>query len=616
MRQMISLIKKTVYMMDLPQKILCLIVFVLTCVGSGLECLGVSAIVPLVNVIQDPNAILQSHFFKSHDFLAKMNYNQVVVAIGGGVVFLYIFKNAYFIFMSWMRVKFASKIQREMSVKMLTSYLSRGYQFFLTKNFGEFNRGVSGDTSAVYAVLNAVFRLVSESLTIFLICIFMIFSDWQMALAMVVMALICLLLIYFLFRKNMYKAGVEGRKYGARASQALIQVFSGVKDVLLLRKQRYFVDEYEKNQIRLQKAQCKTTIGGESPSYIIEGLCVSGLMVVVCIRIMSGSADENFIAVLASFAVGAFRILPSLGKISIALNSLMNSLPSIDALHEQIKEAEVYAGEHPDMLFKIEQGTDRLGLISKERNFDAVEKKNAWDGREKFCDTLELKNITFKYNNELGNVLENINLSIKKGQAIAFIGSSGAGKSTLADILLGLLIPQAGAVYMDGVKISDVPELWSETVGYVPQSVFLSDDSIRKNVAFGENEKEIDDDRVCEALERAELADFIASLPEGVETSVGDRGVRLSGGQRQRIAIARALYHRPEILVLDEATSALDNDTEAAIMSAIDTLQGQVTLVIVAHRLTTVRKCDVIYEVQDRQIIMRDKDEVLGKKNG
>lgn len=615
MQRMILLIKKTLYMMDLPQKILCLIVFVLTIVGSGLECLGVSAIVPLVSVIQNPGTILASNFFRSHEFLARLNYNQVVTAIGGGVVFLYVFKNLYFVFMSWMRVKFASRIQREMSVKMLTSYLSRGYQFFLTKNFGEFNRGVSGDTSAVYAVLNAVFRLASETLTIFLICVFMFFSDWQMALTMVVMALICLLLIYFLFRKNMYKAGVEGRKYGARASQALIQVFSGVKDVLLLRKQRYFVDEYEKNQISVQKAQCKTTIGGESPSYIIEGLCVSGLMIVVCIRIMSGSADENFIAVLASFAVGAFRILPSLGKISIAINSLMNSLPSIDALYEQIREAEAFALEHSDMLFEIEHVTDRWGLISKGREFNTEEKRNIWYGEEKFHDTLEVKNITFKYNNELGNVLENIDLSIKKGQAIALIGASGAGKSTLADIILGLLIPQMGAVYMDGTKISDIPELWSETVGYVPQSVFLSDDSIRKNVAFGENEKEIDDDRVCEALERAELSQFIASLPEGMETSVGDRGVRLSGGQRQRIAIARALYHRPEILVLDEATSALDNDTEEAIMSAIDTLQGQVTLVIVAHRLTTVRKCDLIYEVRDKQIIMRDKAEVLGKKN-
>ncbi len=613
MQQFKSLFVKTMYIMNRPQKILCLLVFFLTCIGSALECLGVSAIIPLVSVIQDPSVILESAFFKKRDYLASMTYVQVVVLIGGSVILLYILKNLYFIFMAWIRVKFSSKIQREMSVKILTSYLSRGYQFFLNKNFGELNRGVSGDTSAVYSVLSASFKLLSETLTIILICIFMFFSDWTMALAMAVMALVCLLLIYFLFRKNMYKSGIVGREYGVKSSQALIQAFQGAKDVLLLRKQRHFITEYERNQIQVQNAACKVSIGGESPAYIIEGICVSGLMVIVCARIVFGGADASFIAVLAAFAVGAFRILPSLGKISTSLNLLMNSLPSVNALYTQVKEAEEYAMEHPDALFEVENQTSKFGLISRGRTFDSSKERNSTGNGEKFSCTLELKDITFRYNSENGNVLEKINLLIEKGQSIALIGASGAGKSTLVDILLGLLLPQQGAIYMDGVKITDVPDKWAETIGYVPQAVFLADASIKQNVAFGENESDIDEGKVREVLERAELAEFINSLPEGMETFVGDRGVRLSGGQRQRIAIARALYHEPEIMVLDEATSALDNDTEAAIMSAIDSLQGHVTLIIVAHRLTTVKNCDVIYEVQDKGICVCDKEEVLSR---
>ena len=315
--------------------------------------------------------------------------------------------------------------------------------------------------------------------------------------------------------------------------------------------------------------------------------------------------------------MGAFRILPSLGRISSSLNTLTGLLPSIDALYEHILQREAYEKEHPEASFVVSEKRLKWGIISKGAQYSDAdnpqkEEDSVTYNSDKFQNALELRNISFWYSAELGYVLRNVNLTIQKGQSVALIGASGAGKSTLADVLLGLLIPQEGGIYMDGIRITDIPEKWAETIGYVPQSVFLADISIKENVAFGESEESIDEDRVREALERAELKEFIDSLPEGMETFVGDRGVRLSGGQRQRIAIARALYHRPEILVLDEATSALDNDTEAAIMSAIDSLQGEVTMVIVAHRLTTVRNCDVIYEVNDTGIKIRDKQEVLG----
>lgn len=615
MQQIKNILKRTLYVLDKPQKILCIFVFLLTCTGAAFECLGVSAIIPIVSAVQDPALIMNSAFFKSHPSLSALTYNEVIGIIGAGVILLYIAKNLYFIFMSWIRVKFSGKIGREISVKLFASYLSRGYEFFLNINYGQFCRGVVGDTSAVSSVIFSIFSLVAEILTIACICIFMFFADWSIALVVLVLAIVCVLLIFFLFRKKMFEAGVEARKYSIKIDQALAQSFLGVKDVLLLRKQKHFIGEYERNKIEVQKLECKQTVAKESPSYIIEGICVSGLMLAVCVRIILKGTDPHFIAVLAAFAVGAFRVLPSLGRISSALNTLTGLLPSIDALYEHVLQREAYVREHPEASFIAADKKLKWEIISKDAQYSNDD--TLGEGREyapnedKFHTSLELRNISFRYSEELGYVLRNVNLTIKKGQAIALIGTSGAGKSTLADILLGLLIPQEGGVYMDGDKITDIPERWAATIGYVPQSVFLADISIRENVAFGERVENIDDDRVREALERAELKEFIDTLPDGMETAVGDRGVRLSGGQRQRIAIARALYHRPEILVLDEATSALDNETETAIMSAIDSLQGQVTMIIVAHRLTTVKNCDVIYEVNQTGLHIRDKNEVL-----
>lgn len=232
-------------------------------------------------------------------------------------------------------------------------------------------------------------------------------------------------------------------------------------------------------------------------------------------------------------------------------------------------------------------------------------------GEVSFKKQVVVKNVRFKYKKAKEPVLQNISLTITKGESIALIGASGAGKTTMADVMLGLLHPESGTVEMDGIDIFSMPKHWAKIIGYVPQMVFLTDDTIRNNVSFGLTRDEIDDDRIWHALEQAQLADFVRKLPKQLDTIVGERGIKFSGGQRQRIAIARALYNEPEILVLDEATSALDNETETAVMEAIDALQGQKTLIIVAHRLTTIRNCDKIYEICDGHAIERAKEEIF-----
>lgn len=567
------------------QKVIFVFVFIATSVGSLLECIGVAVIIPIINVLISPDQIMESSLVKENSFLSNSSPNMICSLIIFLVIIVYVTKNAYFIFLSWLRIKFSCKIQREISVQMMNSFMNRGYDFFLQHNYGQLSRGVIGDTNAINGVLNSAFRFFSDGITIILLSIFMMITDWQLSIAMVTVSIVCIYIIFFVFRKLMSKVGIELRKYTAKSSQAFLQAFHGIKDVLILQKQTYFIDEFKNNQIKVHHYQSIQTVGTESPTYIIEAICVSGLMSIVGAKLLSGSTNnEQLLQTIAAFAVAVFRLLPCLGRISTSINQILSTVPSVGAVYNNLME------------------TGRYEKLQKEKyKKNEVEQKDQYT----FNDKIELSHITFKYSKKQENVLDDLNLSIEKGCAVGFIGSSGAGKSTLADIILGLLIPQKGNIYIDGKNISENPQMRANMIGYVPQSVFLADTSIMQNIAFGESIDKINQELVWEVLEKAALADFIRTLPEGINTMVGERGVRLSGGQRQRIAIARALYYRPQILILDEATSALDGETESMVMEAIDLLYGHVTLLIIAHRVSTLKNCDLIYEINEGKAIER-----------
>lgn len=293
-----------------------------------------------------------------------------------------------------------------------------------------------------------------------------------------------------------------------------------------------------------------------------------------------------YIPQLTLFAVAAFRLMPSVGRINEHATNTLYALPSVDLVYHDLVE--------------IEDQVER-------QNNEVREEWNLQRG-------IEVQDVTYYYPDTEEPVIRKASLSIPKGKTVAFIGSSGAGKTTMVDIILGLLTPQQGAVMADNINIHEKPKTFHAQVGYIPQVIYLSDDTIRNNIAFGVKESEIDDDAVVDAMDKAQLTEFVNSLPHGLDTIVGDRGVRLSGGQRQRIGIARALYHDPEILVLDEATSALDNDTETAVMEAVENLQGMKTMIIIAHRLTTIRNADMIYEVGDGQVVEKQKEDVFDKE--
>ena len=580
--------KKYNFILTPSQKRWGIVVALMTFIGAILETLGVTIVLPLVQVIMNPETLLEnSAAAYVVNMLHLQTRTQLVMAVGIGVIIVYLLKNGFLLFLSYIRAKYACKVQRELSIEMMKSYLSRGYSFFLNSNTSNLLRGMTTSIDSTYTALYQIFKILSEVFTVACICFYILIVDAMMALSIIVLTFVCLLCVAFGFRKWMKNCGLAEYKLNAELNKVLLQAFQGVKEVLVMHKQKYFINEYEKKYIERQYPVIGKTVAAESPAYLIEAVCVMGLVLAVCFKALGAQDTTILVSQLASFAVGAFRILPSLGRISSSFNQVVFSLPNLEDAYQ---------------------------------NFQAARKKSAEshsielpaDTEIRLMQQIEIRDVVWQYEGTEKKVLKGVNLIIKKGQSVAFIGQSGAGKTTLADIILGLLYPQQGKVLLDGEHdIHQIPTQWSKLIAFVPQTVYLMDDTIRNNVAFGVDEKEIIDEQIWSVLEQAQLKDFVEELPDGLDTLIGERGVRFSGGQRQRIAIARALYTNPDILVLDEATSALDNETETAVMEAIERLQGHKTLIIIAHRLFTVRNCDIIYEVKEGIVRTVDKERLF-----
>lgn len=587
-------LQKLLYILSKEQKLYGGIVFVCSLLGAFLEVLGVGIILPLVQAFMDPDKLMENKWIqlvlKSFG-LEYIESSQLVILITVGVIILFLIKNLYFIFLSWIRIKFSCKVSRELSTKMMSTYMKRGYEFFLNHNTADLSRNIGADVSGVDTVIYQMLRVLVDSLTIFMIVAYIMLTDWVIALAMVIMALLCLLLIYGYFRVQMREAGRHFNKYNGITSKYLLQALHGIKEILVMHKQEFFIKHYEEANREKQKGAIKQTVGAESPAYIIEGVCVAGLLAVVCIRLVTNEQSAvELVPALSAFAMGAFRILPSLGRISSALNTAIYYMPSLNHVYENLQRINDY--QEKDYK-ESETGAESDRIILK--------------------NGIDIENISWHYKNSDVYVIHNLNLTIKKGTSVAFVGQSGAGKTTLADIILGLLEPQEGKVLIDGNDIYHMGKQLGKIMGYVPQTVYLTDDTIRNNVAFGIEGSDIDDNKVWDALEQAQLKQFVKNLNQGLDTFVGDRGVRFSGGQRQRIAIARALYENPDIIIFDEATAALDNETELAVMESIHALQGYKTIIIIAHRLTTIKDCDEIYEISDGKARSRKYEELTSR---
>ena len=558
-------------------------------VAGIFEMVGVSVILPLIQVFLSIDMLRQNRHI---DFFIKFFHiqsdEQLIFCVCIAVIIIYIVKNAYSTFYVWVSSKYACKIRRELASRILAAYMKQGYIFFVDNNSSRLLRGVNTDVSSVYSIVNQLVILLVKTLTIVCITVFIIVSTPFLAVPLFVLVIFCFVLTQLIFRKPMQKYGKKAREYISKCYQSAMEAIQGSKEVLVTNRQEYFVKRYTKYMEGENKSNVKMAVASSAPAYLIEAICISGLLLVVSFQMMITENAIFLISQMATIAIAAFRILPSLGALLSSVNMLVYNAPAL---------SEAY-----DTLSMVKELEDSEINNSKWRDYGSD---------LNFEREVELSHVTFAYPRTEEKIINDLSMKIEKGSSVAFIGKSGAGKTTLADLILGLLDPQDGNIKMDGTNIKEMGTRWYKIIGYVPQSVYLIDATIRENVAFGIDEKEIDDQKVWKALEMAQLKEYIEGLPKGLKEFVGERGIKFSGGQRQRMAIARALYNDPEILVLDEATAALDTETETAVMDSIEALQGYKTLIIVAHRLSTIRTCDYIYEVKNGEAVLRSKEELF-----
>ena len=453
------------------------------------------------------------------------------------------------------------------------------YEKYLGADIPTVFRITDSDIPQTFSLILAMLQLASEVVVSVLIFMVMLFSNVTLTLFVIAVFGVMTLFIVKVFKPRLNKIGAKNQAIQSRIAKWRIQATYGLKDVKVLNREEFFVrNYYETGRVGADVARNYAVLNN-TPRLMIETVFIVSMLAFMAVYLSGGGDITAFATNIAAFAVAAVRVLPSVNRINTYITEIAYTQPSLDFVYENLQEG---------------MKTDEM--LAKRRAQSQSEKL-------KLEDKIELDHISFHYPDSDKAIFKDAHMIVPKGKSVGIIGASGAGKSTIVDVLLGLLHAQEGQITCDGVDIFKNYESWLAQVGYIPQSIYLIDESIRDNIAFGIDADRIDDTRIWEVLKEAQLKEFVEELPEGLDTTIGDRGVRLSGGQRQRIGIARALYNDPEILVFDEATSALDNDTESAVMEAVNSFHGRKTMIIIAHRLNTIEKCDIVYKVENARLV-------------
>lgn len=572
-----NMIEKLLRLLNRREKLQTVLIILLSILSAAAELVGVSIILPIIDLTLGQGEIGDSLYCRIITKIFRLeDRNSIIILLILCTIVIYIVKNLYLIWMYGYVYRYAANVRKNFATMLLNVYMRQPYTFFVKRKTPDLIRSVNDDTNNLYEVIYSICLLVSQTITALCIVVYLAMTNVVMTLVVVICLLICAGGIVKVLRKSMHSLGKKNQNYQASLINYLQQSFEGMKEIKILNTEHYFIGKYDEVCTKYVENNYKFRMANMFPKYLIEMIVVMGIMgyMAFCIRF-----DSNYAVIvpqLAVFVSAAYKLLPTVNQIYTYLNSIVFYKASVDLVYKDVVEIEELQ-QHNDEKEKIEE--------------------------VKFQDKISIENVDFAYEGSDKYVLQKVSLDIPKGKSAAFVGSSGGGKTTLADLILGLQVPVKGKILVDGQDISLCAEGWHNKIGYIPQSIFLTDDTIRNNVAFGIDEKEIDDRQVWKALEEASLKGFVESSENGLDTMVGERGVCLSGGQRQRIGIARALYRNPEVLVFDEATSALDNETEKEVMKAIDSLHGNKTMVMIAHRLSTIENCDMVYRVENGKVI-------------
>ena len=582
------MLKKINYVLDRKQKIHLVLLLIVIFIGAFVELLGVSSILPVVNVATSTETIEQTWYLLwLKQKLGLQDSGQMLIALSVLLIIIYILKNIYVTMMYNMQYSFIFENQKKLAVKLMDCYMHQNYLFHVSKNVAELQRNVTSDVNGFFTVVLNSLQFLAEISVCVVLVIYLLMQDFVTTMAVAVLLFIFIGFFAGIFKKILGEKGRKNREVNVQVTKWILQSFSGIKEIKVINAEDFFVHNYNKYYSQFATLQRQQSMLTFVPRPVMETVCICGLLLAVILKLTIDSSNiASFIPTLSVFAIAAFRMLPSFNRITGYLGGIMFSKPSIDAIYQDLKEVEQLLKQRESI-----EKTDESVLLTK---------------------SIKMEQVSFKYPESEKWILKQASLEIKRNSSVAFVGASGAGKTTAADIILGLLEPQEGQILVDNTDIRTNMAAWHEKIGYIPQTIYLMDDTIKANIAFGVDVSKVDEERIHTVLKEAQLDEFIAQLPDGINTEIGDRGVKLSGGQRQRIGIARALYRNPEVLVLDEATSALDNDTEKEVMEAIDSLHGTRTLIVIAHRLSTIKSCDEIYEVGNGKFQLKSKQEVLG----
>ena len=571
---MLKILRKLNVLLDRKQKSTMILMVVMMIIGAILEACSISLVIPVIEVVIDENAV------EKYDIVNKLYYGlhmqslkEFALLIMGALILTFVVKNIYLYWQQKFMYRFVYTNQFRTSERMMKNYLRKGYEFYLNADTAVIQRNITSDVNNMYALILSILQLVSETIVFVFLLAVLLLSDWMMTAMIAVLLITTLWVIKSVIKPIMHKAGEDNQNYYSGLFKWISQTVQGIKEVKIAGKEQYFTDEYIKCGKGYVDAVQKYTLYNSIPRLLIETICIIGMVSYMMVLVATGRDFTQMMPILSAFSVAAIRLMPCANRINNQLTSIAFYQPFFMGVSDNLQDE--ISGKNTDMSFAKE--TDKKLPIHK---------------------SISMRDVTYHYPNSDVLIFDHADMEIPIGASVGIVGASGAGKTTVVDILLGLLEVQSGGVYADDVNIKDEYRSWLKNVGYIPQLIFMLDDTILKNVAFGVPEDEIDMNRVWEVLKEAQMDEFVRSLPEGLNTGIGERGIRISGGQRQRLGIARALYYDPEVLILDEATSALDNDTEAAIMDAINSLQGRKTLVIIAHRLQTIEKCDMIYRIE------------------
>ena len=537
-------------------------------IGMFLETVSLGIVVPIIGILTQDN--YQEKYPWIVDLFGSLSREELISAVMVAMVFIYIVRSLFLFWSLWIQKGFSASVSGRLSQSLFSIYLRQPYMFHLQRNSSTLMRNAKNATSVVTCGVDPFLVLLTDGLVAIAMFSLLIYVEPIGTLAVLIVFGVSTLLFQRLTRRRIDNWGYRVDYHETKILQHLQEGFGGAKDVKILGRENEFLSQHEKHlgeSIRINRIY---NVILTLPRSFMEIITIVGLCLLVVSMVVRDRPLSDIVPILGLFAAAAFRVMPSINRLLMATQTL-------------IFNRSIIASVYRDFL-----------LDSPEVNSSQRE--------EPFAKQLELKDVSFRYPTAATPSLQDVSLVVKRGEAVGFVGPSGAGKSTLVDVILGLFAPTSGVVSVDGSDVHQNLRNWQNQIGYVPQAIYLTDDTLRRNVAFGLNDENIDDDLVREAIHLAQLQEFVSTLPDGLETVVGERGVRLSGGQRQRIGIARALYHKPSVLVLDEATSSLDTPTEHGVMQAVQALQGSKTVIIVAHRLSTVEYCDRLYRIEDSRI--------------